>query len=95
MCYFSLIIVYIPHLKKASLGSSLCSFQVIDDDINSMVRGVPHLTIMDYLDLDCQRRLIKTFVNSVFIYDDKVVLTFHYSGDDRTITLNEIDAGLQ
>ncbi len=50
---------------------------------------------MDYTDEDCQKRLIKTFVNSVFVYDDKVVLTFNYSGDDRTITLKEIDAGLQ
>ena len=41
------------------------------------------------------KELIKTFVNSVFVYDDKVVLTFNYSGDDRTITLNEIDGGLQ
>ena len=31
----------------------------------------------------------------MFVYDDKVVLTFNYSGDDRTITLHEIDAGLQ
>lgn len=38
--------------------------------------------------------MIKTFVNSVYVYDDKVVLTFNYSGDDRTITLQEIDAGL-
>jgi hypothetical protein len=30
----------------------------------------------------------------VFVYDDKVVLTFNYSGDDRTITLHEIDGGL-
>ena len=50
---------------------------------------------MDYTDLECQKRLIKTFINSVFVYDDKVVLTFNYSGDNRTITLMEIDAGLQ
>ena len=50
---------------------------------------------MDYNDLECQKRLIKTFINSVFVYDDKVVLTFNYSGDNRTITLMEIDAGLQ
>lgn len=50
---------------------------------------------MNYTDSECQKRLIKTFINSIFIYDDKVVLTFNYSGDDRTITLNEIDAGLQ
>ena len=50
---------------------------------------------MDYSDIACQKRLIKTFVNSVFVYDDKVVLTFNYSGDRRTITLKEIDGGLQ
>ena len=49
---------------------------------------------MDYSDIDCQKRLIKTFLNSVFVYDDKVVLTFNYSGDDQTITLHEIDGGL-
>ncbi len=49
---------------------------------------------MDYSDLDCQKRLIKTFLNSVFVYDDKVVLTFNYSGDGRTMTLHEIDGGL-
>ena len=50
---------------------------------------------MDYTDIECQKRLIKIFLNSVFIYDDKVVLTFNYSGDNRTITLKEIDAGLE
>ena len=50
---------------------------------------------MDYTDEACQKQLIKTFVNAVFVYDDKVVLTFNYSGDDRTVTLREIDAGLQ
>ena len=49
---------------------------------------------MDYSDVACQKRLIKTFVNSVFVYDDKVVLTFNYSGDRRTITL-KVEAGLQ
>lgn len=49
---------------------------------------------MDYSDIPCQKRLIITFVNSVFVYDDKVVLTFRYSGNNRTMTLKEIDAGL-
>lgn len=50
---------------------------------------------IDYADYDCKKRLIKIFINSIFVYDDKVVLTFNYSEDNRTITLNEIDAGLQ
>ena len=50
---------------------------------------------MDLKDIDCQKRLIKTFINSVFVYDDKVILTFNYSSDHRTIMLKEIEAGLQ
>lgn len=46
----------------------------------------------DFNDLDCQRRLIATFVNAIYLYDDKIVITFNYSGDSRTVTLAEIDA---
>ena len=30
----------------------------------------------------------------MFVYDDKVILSFNYSDDSRTITLHEIDGGL-
>lgn len=46
---------------------------------------------LDFDDLECQKRLIATFVNSIFVYDDKVTITFNYSGDNRTITLAEVD----
>ena len=51
------------------------------------------LADMDYTDIDCQKRLIKIFLNSVFVYDDKVVLTFNYSEDGKVLTLHEIDGG--
>ena len=47
---------------------------------------------MDFDDIECQKRLIATFVNAVFVYDDRVTITFNYSGDNRTITLAEVDA---
>ena len=47
---------------------------------------------LDVNDRECQKRLISTFVNSIFVYDDKIVLTFNYSGDSRTVTLAEVDA---
>ena len=50
---------------------------------------------MDYTDETCQKQLIKTFVDLVFVYNDKVVITFNYSGDDRTIILKKIDARIQ
>jgi len=39
-----------------------------------------------------QKRLIDTFINAIFVYDDKITLTFNYSGDNRTITLAEVDS---
>lgn len=48
---------------------------------------------LDTTDRDCQKRLIETFVNAVFVYDNNdVTITFNYSGDGRTITLKEVDA---
>lgn len=39
-----------------------------------------------------QRRIVDIFVNSVFVYDDKITITFNYSGDNRTITMQEVEA---
>ena len=43
-------------------------------------------------DPECQKQLVQTFVNAVFVYDDKVTITFNYSGDKRTVTLAEVDS---
>ncbi len=45
---------------------------------------------MDIRDRECQRRLVETFVNAIFVYDDHLAMTFNYGGDSRTITLSEI-----
>ena len=42
-------------------------------------------------ELDAQRRIIDIFINAVFVYDDRVTITFNYSGDNRTITLAAVD----
>lgn len=34
--------------------------------------------------------LIDAFVNAIYLYDDKLVLTFNYKDGTRTITLNDM-----
>jgi len=48
---------------------------------------------MDIKNPDCQKRLIDTFVNAIFVYDDgrPPLLTLNYSGDNRTVTLDDIN----
>lgn len=46
----------------------------------------------DSSDREVQKRLIQTFVNSVFVYEDCIKLTFNYSSDSNTVTLQMLEA---
>ena len=41
-----------------------------------------------------RQRLIDTFVNRIYLYDDKLVITFNHKDGAETITLNDIEAAL-
>ena len=41
-----------------------------------------------------QKRLIDTFVNAVYVFDDKLVLTYNYQHGTQTISLDEIGSAL-
>lgn len=45
-------------------------------------------------DPDYRREIIDTFVNSVFVYDDKLILTYNYKDGSQNLTLQEIEAAL-
>lgn len=46
----------------------------------------------DIDDIKYQRDIIDIFVNAVFVYDDKIILTFNYKDGTKTITLDEINS---
>ena len=37
------------------------------------------------------QRLIDTFVNRIYLYDDKLIITFNHKDGAQTITLNDIE----
>lgn len=84
--------------QKTSLQTALadatltCAVQLSENDIRYCLRKYREL---DFDTKEGRQRLIDTFVNAVFVYDDKITITFNYSGDDRTITLAEIDAAAE
>ncbi len=41
--------------------------------------------------LDHKRRLIDSFVNAIYLYDDKMVITFNYKEGSETVSLSEIE----
>ncbi|MDD7521044.1 MAG: hypothetical protein PUK26_03055, partial [Lachnoclostridium sp.] len=36
-------------------------------------------------------RLIDSFVNAVYLYEDKIILTFNYKDGSKTITLADVE----
>ena len=41
-------------------------------------------------DKEQRQRLIDSFVNAVYVYEDKIVFTFNYKGGAKTISLDDI-----
>lgn len=48
----------------------------------------------DLNDVEYQKRLIDVFVNSVFVYDDKIVITYNYSDNNNKIKIQTIKGAL-
>ena len=41
-----------------------------------------------------KQRLIDIFVNAVYLYDDKLVITFNYKEASKTVTLKEVNGSI-
>ena len=41
--------------------------------------------------LDHKRRLIDSFINTIYLYDDKMVITFNYKDGAETISMSELE----
>lgn len=47
---------------------------------------------LDYSDVECQKRLIDVFVNSIFVNDDEITFIFNFSDENNTVTLSSLNA---
>ena len=46
-------------------------------------------------DVEYQRQIIDIFLNSIYVYDDKLVFTYNFKGGTQTISLAEVEAALR
>ena len=49
------------------------------------------MSIMGLSKQSHSQRLIDTFVNRIYLYDDKLIITFNHKDGAQTITLNDIE----
>ena len=44
----------------------------------------------DLQDQGHRQRLVDSFVNAIYLYDDKIILTFNYKDGSRTVSLEDL-----
>ena len=52
---------------------------------------IEHFRKLNTNKLEHRRRLIDSFVNAIFLYDDKMVITFNYKEQSKTITFADLE----
>ena len=72
-------------ILQAQLKQPQYSRQYIIDWISRFKHG-------NIQDKDYQKAIIDIFVNSVYVYDDKLVFTYNFKDGNQTLTLQEIEA---
>ncbi len=58
----------------------------------SIIAWIEQFRYGDKDSIEYQKRVIDSFVNCVYVFDDKLVLTFNFHGGTQTITLQEIES---
>lgn len=71
-------------IAKESIARRIISREQIIYWISSFKDG--NITSEKY-----RQQLIDTFVHAVFVYDDKIVITYNYSGKNNTATISDLD----
>jgi len=78
-------------LKASILQAQIARPQYSKEQIVQWVSRFKYGSINDKA---YQREIIDVFVNSVYVYDDKLVLTYNFKDGTQTITLKEIEDAL-
>ena len=67
----------------------VCSFKLTKESIRYFLLQFRNY---DFEDRECQKRIIDTFINAVYVYEDRITITYNYSGDQRIVSLEELKA---
>ena len=80
--------------KKKNLEEELYQ-EELDHPIVSeeqILHALYHYKSLDISTKEGKQRLIDGFVNSIYLYDDRYVITFNYKNKSKTVTFEEIES---
>ena len=80
--------------RKTELGIQIAKEELAKPIVTreQITCWLEHFRTFDTNKFEHRRRFIDTFVNRIFLYDDKMVITFNYNKGTKTITFAELEA---
>ena len=57
-----------------------------------IVQWISRYKVGNIDDKDYQKEIIDTFLNSIYVYDDRLLFTYNYRDGTETLTLKDIEA---
>lgn len=86
-------------LKELERAKAELSIQIAKEEMKKpaltkamVVEWLTRLRKLDITKTEHRRRLVDTFINAVFLYDDKIVIVFNYKDGAKTTSLEEVTA---
>lgn len=83
-------------LRKEDLEVRIANEQIAKPKLTEdhLLHFLLKFRVLDMSKQSHRQRLIDTFVNRIYLYDDKLVITFNHKDGAETITLNDIESAL-
>ena len=80
--------------QKSNLESELFQAKVTNPILTKeqLLFAFSNLRKIDISTQEGKQRLIDTFVNSIYLYDDRFVVTFNYKGQAKTVTFEQLNS---
>ena len=80
------------HLTKEDLEIKIASENLIRPKVSAefVTFWLHRFRKLDVRQQSHRKMLIDTFINAIYFYDDKAVITFNYKDGTKTITFNDI-----
>ena len=81
-------------LLAATLANKMVSSQM-ELTRDHIVFFLEQFRNLNYKDRNCQKKLIAVFVNSIYLYDDKLIIGYNYSDQKEHVSLKIADDGVR
>ena len=80
--------------QKSNLESELFQAKVTNPILTKeqLLFAFSNLRKIDITTQEGKQRLIDTFVNSIYLYDDRFVITFNYKGQAKAVTFEQLNS---